>query len=226
MSRLLPFALLTAVAVVVLLVAELRGWKRVAGIAKGVASSAFVAAALVAGATGTTYGRVLLVAFACSWLGDVLLLSSEDKAFLAGLSAFLLAHVAFAIAFVVLGIEVRVAAVAAVVMAAVGLAIGRWLLPHLSAGMRVPVIAYMTALCTMVTLAAGAAWSRPDARFLLPAAVAFFISDISVARGQFVKPGISNQVWGLPLYYAAQLAFAWSAAMVLAPVMILAPAPG
>ena len=175
------------------------------------------------GATQSTYGRVLLVAFAFSWLGDLLLLSSEQKAFLAGLGAFLLAHVAFAAAFLVWGVDWMAVAIATPVLALVAVLIGRWLLPHVSAAMRVPVIAYMTALCTMVAFAAGAAWSRPDARFLLPAAVAFFISDISVARGQFVSPGISNQVWGLPLYYAAQLAFAASAAMAVAPVMILAP---
>jgi uncharacterized membrane protein YhhN len=220
---LLPFALTTAVAVVVLLVAEARGQRAVAGVAKAVASSAFVAAALVAGATATTYGRVLLVAFAFSWLGDLLLLSSESKAFLAGLGAFLLAHVAFAVAFVVWGVNWRAVAGAAPVLAVVAVLIGSWLLPHVSAGMRIPVIAYMTALCTMVTLAAGAAWSSDEARFLLPAAVAFFISDISVARGQFVSPGLSNQVWGLPLYYAAQLAFAASAALAVAPAVILAP---
>jgi uncharacterized membrane protein YhhN len=220
----LPFALITAVALVAFLAAEARGWRPVAAVAKGVASSAFVAAALAAGATATIYGRVLLVAFAFSWLGDVLLLSSESKAFLAGLGAFLLAHVAFAVAFMVWGVNWMAVAVAAPVLAVVAVLIGRWLPPHVSAAMRIPVIAYMTALCTMVTLAAGAAWSSADARFLLPAAVAFFISDISVARGQFVSPGLSNQVWGLPLYYAAQLAFAASAATALASPMILAPA--
>lgn len=223
MSIVLPFAVVTAVALVVLLVAELRGMKRTAGVAKGVASSAFVAAALLAGATDSTYGRVLLVAFAFSWLGDLLLLSSDEKPFLAGLGSFLLAHVGFAVAFLVWGVNVKAAAVAAAVLAIVIVLISRWLLPHVSAGMKVPVIAYMTALGTMVTLAAGAAWSSPESRFLLPAAVAFFISDISVARGQFVSPGISNQVWGLPLYYAAQLAFAASAAVALRPEFILAP---
>jgi len=222
-SIVLPFAVVTAVAVVVLLVAELRGMKRTAGVAKGVASSAFVAAALVAGACDSTYGRVLLVAFAFSWLGDLLLLSSDEKPFLAGLGSFLLAHVGFAIAFLVWGVNVKAVAVAAAVLAVVIVLIARWLLPHVSAGMKVPVMAYMTALCTMVALAAGAAWSSPESRFLLPAAVAFFISDISVARGQFVSPGISNQVWGLPLYYAAQLAFAASAAVALRPEFILAP---
>ena len=219
----LPFAVVTAVAVVALLVAELRGWRRLAGIAKGVVSSAFVAAALLAGATTTTYGRVLLVALAFSWLGDLLLLSSADRTFLAGLAAFLAAHVAFGIAFLVWGVEARALAVAAVVLAAVAAVLGRWLLPHVSSGMKLPVIAYMAALCTMVALAAGAAWSRPDARFLLPAAVAFLISDVSVARDKFVSPGIANQVWGLPLYYAAQLAFAASVAAAAAPPILLAP---
>jgi uncharacterized membrane protein YhhN len=222
-TRVLPFAVVTAVAVAVLLLAELRGWERAAGLAKGAASSAFVAAALVAGATASTYGRVLLVALAFSWLGDLLLLSSEQKPFLAGLVAFLLAHVAFGVAFLLRGVDARALAAAAVVTAAVAVLVGRWLLPHVSSTMKLPVIAYMAALCTMVTLAAGAAWPRPDGRFLLLAAVAFLISDVAVARDRFVSPGIVNQVWGLPLYYAAQLVFAASVATALAPAVLLAP---
>jgi hypothetical protein len=45
---------------------------------------------------------------------------------------------------------------------------------------------------------------------VMTAAVAFYISDVSVARDRFVAPGFGNRIWGLPLYYAAQLLFALS----------------
>ena len=44
----------------------------------------------------------------------------------------------------------------------------------------------------------------------MTAAVAFYLSDVSVARDRFVAPGFGNRIWGLPLYYAAQLLFALS----------------
>jgi hypothetical protein len=43
---------------------------------------------------------------------------------------------------------------------------------------------------------------------VLLGAVMFYASDLSVARDRFVKRGFLNRVWGLPLYYAAQLVLA------------------
>jgi uncharacterized membrane protein YhhN len=217
----LPFAVVTALAVAVLLAAEAAGRATVAGLAKGVASSAFVAAAIASRAVASPYGRVLLIAFSLSWLGDLLLLSRERRGFLAGLAAFLAAHVAFVVAFVLRGVDGKALAMAAVPLAAFAFAASRWLLPHVDGSMRWPVIAYMTALCAMVAFAAGAAWGGAAAggahwRPLALAAVAFLLSDLAVARDQFVAPGLVNQVWGLPLYYAAQLVFAWSAAAAAA----------
>ena len=45
---------------------------------------------------------------------------------------------------------------------------------------------------------------------LVIAAVMFAVSDIFVARDRFVSPSVVNRLWGLPLYYAAQLIFALS----------------
>jgi uncharacterized membrane protein YhhN len=45
---------------------------------------------------------------------------------------------------------------------------------------------------------------------ILIGALAFFLSDLSVARNRFVAPGFVNRLWGLPLYYAAQLLLASS----------------
>lgn len=41
----------------------------------------------------------------------------------------------------------------------------------------------------------------------------FWCSDLAVARDRFIAPGFVNRLWGLPLYYAAQVAFAWSVAV-------------
>ena len=41
----------------------------------------------------------------------------------------------------------------------------------------------------------------------------FYLSDLAVARDRFVSPGFANALWGLPLYYVAQLLFAYSASL-------------
>jgi hypothetical protein len=45
--------------------------------------------------------------------------------------------------------------------------------------------------------------------------VAFYLSDLSVARDRFIAPSIENKVWGWPLYFGAQMVLAsaaWSRA--------------
>jgi hypothetical protein len=67
------------------------------------------------------------------------------------------------------------------------------------------------ALPAAAALTAGeptAGWVWPTA--VMAAAVAFYLSDVSVARDRFVAPGFDNRIWGLPLYYGAQLLFALS----------------
>jgi len=43
-------------------------------------------------------------------------------------------------------------------------------------------------------------------------AVAFALSDVSVARDRFIERNVFNKAWGLPLYYFAQVIFAVSVA--------------
>ena len=174
---------------------------------KPLASSAFIAAALACGAAGSRYGRFVLLALIFSWLGDVLLI--PQSTFIAGLGSFLVGHLLFAAAFVARGVSWSGAAVAAVVALLPAPPISRWLLPHVDKKMRGPVIAYMAAISIMVTLAAGSYVAQPMPMAMV-AAVAFYLSDLSVARDRFVRPGFVNRLWGIPLYYAAQLLFAWS----------------
>lgn len=162
------------------------------------ASLGFVGFALSRG-VHAAFDRWVLAALVLSLLGDALLLSRRRAAFLAGLGAFLLAHLAYAAAF--LGRGERLAWPAPVLAAAVALIL-RWLWPRLG-GLRGPVVAYALVIAAMVWLALGMA---PAAVRL--GAVLFFLSDLAVARDRFVAPGLANRLVGLPLYYAGQLLLA------------------
>jgi hypothetical protein len=67
----------------------------------------------------------------------------------------------------------------------------------------------MTAISAMVSLAVGSHFHSP-APIALGGAIAFYLSDLSVARDRFVAPGFVNRLWGIPLYYFAQLLFAYA----------------
>jgi len=193
---------LCIVATIVLVIAERENARVARNCAKLVASSAFVALALELGATHSIYGKLLLTALLFSWIGDILLLGT-DALFLTGIAGFLLAHVAFAAAFATRSLSAPRLVLGAVLMTIVAPLVLPWLWPHLSRFYRIAVTAYVAALCVMVALAIGASVSTGMA---LPiGALAFAASDISVARDRFVKPVFVNKLWGLPLYYVAQL---------------------
>ena len=202
-----PWGLLTVVALAGLLVAEARGDRRLAFVCKPLASTGFVGAAVAAGALGTAYGRAVLAALVLSWIGDVLLLSKRSGPFLGGLASFLLGHVAFAIAFVLHGTD-RVWALAALAILLVpAWIVDRWLRPHVPADMKIPVRAYIVVITGMLALAAGASGAGATPR-ILAGALAFYLSDLSVARDRFIRETFINRLWGLPLYYGAQLLLA------------------
>ena len=198
-----------AAAVAALLAADYRGSRPGIWVAKPLASSVFVAAALAAGARESSYGQLVLAALALSWLGDVLLIpDGRPGVFRAGIAAFALAHVAYIAAFLVRGADLARMAVAVVPVLAAVVAAARWLRPHVGADMRVAVNAYMAIISAMVVAAAGA--SRADPMILVGAGL-FYVSDLTVARDRFVAPGFRNGLVGLPLYYAAQLVLAATA---------------
>jgi uncharacterized membrane protein YhhN len=200
----------TAVAVGLLLAAERSGspWR---GWAKAAASSGFIALALVRGATDSGYGRWVLAALCLGWVGDVALVSSQRTWFLAGLGAFLLSHLTYVAAFAAVGPSWVTAALAGAALTVPAVAVVRWLWPRLPAEMKPPVLAYVGVISAMVAAAVGAARGRGTV-IVVPAAVAFYLSDLAVARDRFVAPSFVNRLWGLPLYYAAQVAFAFSVA--------------
>jgi len=174
------------------------------------ASTGFIAVALSVGALSNSYGRIVLAALVLSWLGDLLLTFESRNAFLGGLVAFLLGHVAYSVAFGTLGVNPVVGALAAAAVAIVAVFVWRWLAPHVG-DMAAPVVAYIVVISAMVVLAYGA--FGDGATWLIPVgATLFFISDLFVARNQFVAQTTVNRMWGLPLYYLAQVLLALSVA--------------
>jgi len=180
-----------------------------AAVAKVTASSAFVALALRAGARRSAWGKVVLLGLACSWFGDIFLIGGSKTAFLLGLVAFLLAHLAYVTAFVTHGVDRRWTLAAAVPVFLIGLLVLNWLGPHLSPELVWPVRLYTAAISLMVIMAAGA-FGQGGNTMIIAGALMFFVSDLSVAALRVVETDAATFVWGLPLYYGGQVCFALS----------------
>jgi uncharacterized membrane protein YhhN len=196
-----PAAAATAALLALHLVAERRGAPLLRAAGKLGASAVFVALGVTVG-TGGSFRGPILAALLLSAVGDGLLLSARKSVFLAGLVAFLLAHVAYAVAFAPAS-RPPALAVLAVVLAT--LAALRWLWPK-AGRLRAPVAAYCAVIAVMVSLALGVPRAGVRAGALL-----FWLSDLAVARNRFVAPAFANRLVGLPLYYAAQLLLASAA---------------
>jgi uncharacterized membrane protein YhhN len=200
----------TALAVAALLFAERARSPLGVWVTKPLASTAFVALALAAGALGTPYGRSILAGLVLSWFGDVFLIPrGRPRIFLAGVLSFLAGHVAYAAAFGLRGVDPTGFLLAGVVAGAVAFVVLRWLGRRVPADMKLAVPAYVAVISLMVVSAI--ATFRAHGNAWIPiGAIGFYLSDLSVARDRFVVSDFMNRLWGLPLYYAAQVALAWS----------------
>jgi uncharacterized membrane protein YhhN len=204
---------LTSMAVLGLLVSEYAGSRPGVWIAKPLAATGFLAAALVSGALTSAYGTWILIGLVLSWLGDVLLIPRESKAaFRAGILSFLLGHVAYATAFLIRGTAPLAVVIAAAVLLVPAWLVLRWLRPNVGADMRGPVYAYVSVITVMVVLAIGTVAARGGLSILV-GALMFYFSDLAVARERFVEHAFSNKAWGLPLYFGGQLVLALSVAL-------------
>jgi uncharacterized membrane protein YhhN len=217
---LIGVTILCVLACLVLVAAESTHAKRLRIVAKSIASLAFVALGL---RTITScelpvpiwddYQRYIVIGLVLGMAGDIALLGKSNTAFIAGLGVFLLGHVAYIVAFAKLAPPSTwpsATALVPIAVAAIALAL---LWPRLGS-MRVPVIAYVLTIVTMMIAAFAASTvelvpERTRALLLVGAAL-FFVSDLAVARDKFVGASFINRAWGLPAYYAGQLLIAWS----------------
>jgi len=203
----IAFAVATGVFTLLLILSERKDKAAGRWLFKPAASTCFVGVALSAGAFDTPYGKAVLAALVLSWIGDVFLIPRRRLTFLFGLVAFLLGHVAYSAAFTIRGVSVLWTLGTLVPLIAIAVVVSRWLLPSVPGGMKRPVVAYIVVISGMVALAAGTVAAHGNAAILL-GAIAFFCSDLSVARDRFIEPGFFNRLWGLPLYFGAQVVLA------------------
>lgn len=213
MSELIGWAVLSAVSLGLLLVAEWRNSYVYRGTFKFFASTGFIGAAVVMGAFDSVYGRILLGGLLLSWVGDMFLVSKRERLFQLGLASFFLAHITFGVAFLFLGHDFQVSAVSLAVLAVFGAVLLRWLAPGVPRTMRYPVFGYVMIITLMVALAVGAFWKGADYTIVL-GAIIFYMSDFFVARDRFKSDSFANVLFGLPLYYAAQFLLAFSVSQV------------
>lgn len=166
--------------------------------------------ALWAGTFGDRYARFLTAGLVLSALGDLLL--EGDGLFLAGLAAFLLAHLAYVAAFWSETPALR--PLRALPFLAYGVAAFAFLRPGLGA-MAVPVAAYVTAICTMMWRAAARLGASPrgtaSGRAALLGAVLFAASDSLIALDRFHAPIAGVHYAIIVLYWAGQVGIASSA---------------
>ena len=208
--------IVSAVACLVLIYAEYRHARMLRIVSKCIASAAFVALGILASHGASGYDKHILLGLVLGAIGDVALLGTSNRAFMAGLVAFLLGHLAYVVACIHTTdphLVFNYAGFYALAPVVVGLAALAWLWPRLGS-MRVPVIVYVLVIISMeigaIAVFRSDELTAPSRLRLVIGAVLFFISDLAVARDKFVEKGFSNRAWGLPTYYAGQLFIAWS----------------
>jgi len=136
-----------------------------------------------------------LVALVLSLAGDVFLMLPSDE-FVAGLSAFLLAHLAYIAGFALTGLRGSWFVAGAAVVAVSGATFGRRIVRAVRERDRrlaVPVVAYMSAISVMVLLAIG-----EGNALALAGALLFYCSDALIAWDRFVE----RKTWARPVIMA------------------------
>jgi uncharacterized membrane protein YhhN len=211
-ATILAPASLSVGAVIALVMSDWRDFRPGRYLFKPLAAVAFVWLALALGATQTGYGQWLLAGLLCCLAGDLLLMPDSDNFFLAGLIAFLCGHLFYAVTFLQLPLNatgMALTTVPAIFLLVLAL---RWLMPHVEQKMKLPVTVY-TLVITAMLCCAGNSAGQDAALLIISGAWGFAISDLAVARRQFVKPSRWNGLWGTPLYFFSQMLLAYSVAL-------------
>ncbi|GMK56277.1 hypothetical protein CspeluHIS016_0301170 [Cutaneotrichosporon spelunceum] len=138
-------------------------------------------------------------------LGDVLLIPSRhsNAFFKAGLVAFLLGHIGFGASFIQGDLDPKTTLLAGAGQTIFAGIVWRWLSPSIPDDDRFPVALYTVVLAAMGALAIGGAssWKGKKKWTQIAGALLFELSDLCVARQQFVVDSYWNPAIGLPLYY-------------------------
>ena len=164
--------------------------------------------------------RWITVGLLLSAIGDFCL-EWASSWFLAGLVAFLLAHLAYLTAYVRLVRRARL--ILLVPVAAFGIGSFRVLEPSLGE-MTIPVALYTTVICCMLWRAWALIGERPDeprkAWLAALGATSFALSDTLVAWNRFVEPSTTLALVLMLLYWGGQWAIAASASADSPDIMV------
>lgn len=209
----LVILVISLILLLLLLIHEKREEKNPRFLTKMILSFMFVWVAFRQSSSLPDYSFYIIVGLAFCLIGDVFLAWRGKKAFQGGLVAFLLGHIIYIIAFSRLIGPSAWGLPTAILFWLFSLFTFIWLRPHLK-DMLVPVGVYILVITSMVTGAwavfAGTSLSYAGRLFVLAGAFLFYLSDLLVARNQFVKQEFINRLIGLPLYYLGQFLLAFS----------------
>lgn len=201
---------ITATALGFVLLAERVGWALLNAIFKPIASAGFLLAAFGhPHLDASAYNLLIAISLVFGAAGDVLLIPKGNGAiFRAGILSFLASHVLYVAAFAARGLAPLPTLAAALAVALPAYGIWRYLRGHVSEQLRPAVVAYIAVISVMVAASFGATLAGDAPTPLIAvAAVAFFLSDITVARQRFVVKAWWHRAIGLPLYFGSQFLF-------------------
>ncbi|MDJ0667340.1 MAG: lysoplasmalogenase [Desulfobacterales bacterium] len=202
---------------IALLICEKRGITQFKIAFKFTLSALFILLAGLQTPLDAAYTGAVLSALALCLVGDVCLAIPGLRAFRIGLVAFLLGHVGYIIAFATLARPGTAMGVTALLAIPLSTLVYLRLRPFLN-GMRRPVLGYVVVITLMViaagTLFGDRAWPYTGRLLVLNGALAFYISDLFVARQRFVHQAFFNRLIGLPLYYLGQFQLAYTVGLM------------
>jgi len=188
-----------------------RAW-RLTYLLKPLTMLCFVLLVLLTDPAEPGYRNAVVMALLFSLTGDVFLMLRPAR-FLAGLIAFLLAHVVYVTGFARLADGLWWPGL--IIPALAGLLMARLLWTGAGA-LRPAVLAYITTIALMVASAASAWWTAPDTGrlVLLLGACLFMVSDAFLGYARFRHRSTHAQGLILGTYYPAQCLIAISVGMV------------
>lgn len=177
------------------------GQLRVERLAKPAVMLALIAAALFIDMEPTSLRPWIVAALAAGLVGDVMLLPDVDR-FLAGLSAFLIGHLAYVVAFAVIWDPGWLVAAGIIALILMLTTFGIPILHSVrSSAMFVPVFAYITVSAAVVLVAA-----ETGRWVMFAGALTFAASDSILGHGRFVDKAANHRTLVHITYHMGQAA--------------------
>ena len=182
-----------------------RGSDHLRSLTKPAATAVLLLIAVLAGEMESEARALLVVAVTLCLIGDVALLGRSERRFLAGLTAFALGHIAYAVTALSVGVSwPRLAVAFPVLVVLLGVQVGTGMLSgarrHGGQSMFIAVATYSLIISAMVVAATGTpSW------LAFAGATLFAISDSMIAYNRFVRPFRRADLPIMVTYHVGQL---------------------